>query len=161
MSRVRSENGVTYIQILLIIVTAGMVGALVVPRLTEQKREAFWQEAYQKAESIAEAQELFYATHGEFTAVRDSLLTVLPDSTMLIDPFTEEEFAWGAANRGQDYSVSGGPSYRPILITTEDRWNEFREAWQIWVDEQNRIREEDQARRGGRRVPPGPSAPQG
>ena len=148
MPRLRTESGVTYIQILLIIVTAGMVGALVVPRLTEQKREAFWQAAYEKAEAIAIAQEQYYTTHGEFTSRRDSLLTVLPDSTMLVDPFTNREFTFGIANLGQDYSISGGPEGRPILITTEDRWDRFRVAWQQWVDLQERIRQQEASRRG-------------
>jgi hypothetical protein len=148
MPRLRSEDGVTYIQILLIIVTAGIVGALIVPRLTEQKREAFWQAAFDKAEAVAIAQELYYTTHGEFAASRDSLLTVLPDSTLLIDPFTEREFTFGTANLGQDYSVSGGPEGRPILITTEDRWDSFRVAWQEWVDLQERIRAEEAGGRG-------------
>ena len=148
MPRLRTESGVTYIQILLIIVTAGMVGALIVPRLTEQKREEFWQAALEKAETIAVAQERYYTTHGEFASSRDSLLTVLPDSTLLIDPFTNREFTFGTANVGQDYSVSGGPEGRPILITTEDRWDQFRVVWQQWVDFQEQIRQEEARRRG-------------
>lgn len=153
MRRSGSQSGVTYIEILLIIVTAGIVGALIVPSLTGRKREQFWQEAFARAEAVAVAEEAYYATHGEFTAERDSLLTVLPDSTLLIDPFSGGEFLFGTANRGQEYSVSGGPADRPILITTEDRWEAYKAAWQQWVDFQNRIREEEAARRAGRRPP--------
>ena len=155
MRRVGSESGVTYIQILLIIVMAGILSALVVPRLTEQQRQQFWQDAYDKAVVIAMAQETYYQTHGEFAAEKDSLLTVLPDSTALIDPYTNEDFFFGTANVGQDYSVSGGPSDQPILITTEDRWEDFKVAWQSWVDLQNTIREQEAATRSGRRPPPG------
>jgi hypothetical protein len=155
MRRAGSESGVTYIQILLIIVTAGILGALVVPRLTDQKRDEFWQVAYEKAVAVAVAQETYYGTHGEFAAEKDSLLTVLPEATALIDPFTNEDFLFGTANVGQDYSVSGGPSDRQILITTEDRWEEFKTVWQKWVDLQNVIREQEAAARAGGRPPPG------
>jgi hypothetical protein len=152
MGRLRSQSGVNYIQVLLVIVTAGIVGALVVPYFTNQEREEFWQSAFLAAETIAVAQEDYYAGHGEFTASRDSLIKVLGDSTLLMDPFTGREFEFGVANRGQDYSVSGGPSDRQILITTEDRWEHYAESWQKWVALQEQIRaQEAEARRRGRR----------
>ena len=152
MGRLRSQTGVNYIQVLLVIVTAGIVGALVVPHYTNQEQEEFWQSAFLAAEIIAVAQEDYYASHGEFTASRDSLIMVLGDSTLLIDPFSGEEFEFGMANRGQDYSVSGGPSGRRILIMTEDRWEYYTAAWQKWVALQEQIRaQEAEARRRGRR----------
>lgn len=152
MGRLRSQTGVNYIQVLMVIVTAGIVGALVVPYFTNQEQEELWQSAFLAAETIAVAQEDYYAGHGEFTASRDSLIKVLGDSTLLIDPLSGEEFEFGIANRGQDYSVSGGPSNRPILIATEDRWEHYTVAWQKWVALQEQIRaQEAEARRPGRR----------
>jgi type II secretory pathway pseudopilin PulG len=86
MRRLTSQNGVNYIQMLLVIVTAGIMAALVIPYLLNRDVEELQAIALQRAERIAVAQEEFYATHGLFTMERDSLLTALADSTDLIDP---------------------------------------------------------------------------
>jgi len=135
MRRLTSQNGVNYIQMLLVIVTAGIIAALAVPYLLNQGVEELQALARQRAERIALAQEEYYGNHGLFTMQRDSLLTVLADSTDLIDPTTDYPFQIGTANAGQDYSiVSTGNFY--LLIVTEDRLDSLMVARQKWHDYQ-------------------------
>ncbi len=135
MRRLTSQNGVNYIQMLLVIVTAGIIAALAVPYLLNQGAEELQELARQKAERIALAQEEYFATHGIFTMERDSLLTTLADSTDLIDPTSDFPFLIGTANAGQDYSISSTGDFY-ILIVTEDRLDNLQEARQKWHDYQ-------------------------
>jgi len=144
MRRLTSQAGVNYIQMLLVIVTAGIVGALVVPYLLNRGVEELQAVAWERAERLALAQEQYYSTHGVFTMERDSLLTVLPDSTYFIDPTTDEPFMIGTANAGQDYSISTAGDFY-LLIVTEDRLDKLQEARLAWHNYQLSLR--DQGRR--------------
>lgn len=144
MRRLTSQTGVNYIQVLLVIVTAGIIGALMVPYLLNQGVEELQALATERAERLALAQEEYYATHGLFTMERDSLLTVLPDSTCFIDPTTDAPFMIGTANAGQDYSISSTGQLH-LLIVTEDRLDKLQEARLAWHDYQLSLR--DQSRR--------------
>ncbi len=135
MRRLTSQNGVNYIQMLLVIVIAGIVAALAVPYLLNQGVEEIQALARQRAERIALAQEEYYATHGLFTMQRDSLLTTLADSTDLIDPTSNYPFLIGIANAGQDYSISSTGDFY-LLIVTEDRLDNLQEARQKWHEYQ-------------------------
>ncbi len=135
MRRLTSQNGVNYIQMLLVIVIAGIIAALAVPYLLNQGVEEIQALARQRAERIALAQEEYYATHGLFTMQRDSLLTTLADSTDLIDPTSNYPFLIGIANAGQDYSISSTGDFY-LLIVTEDRLDNLQEARQKWHEYQ-------------------------
>ena len=148
MRRLRSSAGMTYIQLLLIIVIAGMVGALAVPYYTEQERQAIRDQAHQKVVQVAEAQESWYEDHGRFTDSYDSLATLLPERFDFIDPLSGDSLAVELSEQGQAYSISTGGA-QPIQITTEDRWYEFRAAWEHYRDEQASMAEEERRRRGG------------
>ncbi len=135
MRRLTSQNGVNYIQMLLVIVIAGIIAALAVPYLLNQGVEEIQALARQRAERIALAQEEYYAAHGLFTMQRDSLLTTLADSTDLIDPTSNYPFLIGIANAGQDYSISSTGDFY-LLIVTEDRLDNLQEARQKWHEYQ-------------------------
>jgi hypothetical protein len=120
---------------LLVIVTAGIIGALVIPYLQNRGVEELQALAWERAERIAVAQEEYYCTHGVFTMERDSLLTTLADSTDLIDPTTDSPFLVGTANAGQDYSISTTGDFF-LLIVTEDRLDKLQEIRQRWHDYQ-------------------------
>jgi len=135
MRRLTSQNGVNYIQMLLVIVTAGIIAALAVPYLLNQGVEELQELARQRVERIALAQEVYFETHGVFTMERDSLLTALADSTDLIDPTSDYPFLIGTANAGQDYSISSTGDFY-ILMVTEDRLDQLQVVRQKWHDYQ-------------------------
>jgi len=116
---------------MLVIVTAGIIGAIVVPFLLSQGAEELQALARERAERLALAQEEYYASHGVFTMERDSLLTVLPDSSYFLDPTTDTEFIIGTANAGQDYSISSTGDFY-LLVVTEDRLDKLQEAQLAW-----------------------------
>ncbi len=150
MRRLRSSAGMTYIQLLLIIVIAGMVGALAVPYYTNQQQEQVREEARQKVVQLAEAQEDWYRHHGRFIDDYDSLATVLPAGYDFLDPLSGDTLRVELAEQGQEYAISTGGS-SPIQVTTEDRWYQFRTAWENYRDEQQSMAEEERRRRGGGR----------
>ena len=146
MRRLTAQTGVNYIQVLLVIVTAGIISALVVPLLLNQGMEELQEFARERAERLALAQEEYYATHGVFTMERDSLLTVLPDSSYFLDPTTDTEFMIGTANAGQDYSISSTGDFY-LLVVTEDRLDKLQEARQAWHQYQQDLMEQSRRRR--------------
>lgn len=147
MRRLTSQNGVNYIQMLLVIVTAGIIAALAVPYLLNQGVEELQELARQRADRIALAQEEYYASHGLFTMQRDSLLTTLADSTDLIDPTSDFPFLIGTANAGQDFSISSTGDFY-ILIVTEDRLDNLQVVRQLWHNYQLSL-----GAQGERRIP--------
>ncbi|MFO7768270.1 MAG: type IV pilin protein [bacterium] len=149
MRRLRSSAGMTYIQLLMIIVMAGIVGALAVPYYTNQKQEAIREEARQKVIQVAQAQESWYEDHGRFTDSCDSLATQLPETFDFLDPVSGDSLRVELSEEGQAYTISTSGA-RPIEITTEDRWYEFRAAWESYRDEQSRRADEERRSRGGR-----------
>jgi type II secretory pathway pseudopilin PulG len=154
MRRLESQSGITYIQILFVVVLAGMISALYVPYLTAQKVAEKVDLTRTRMQRIGEAQEAWYGTHGAFTDQRDSLMTILSDTTAFVDPLSSRRFRIGTANSGQDYSIST-LGENPLTLVTEDRWNQFRDAFRVWQAEQTRrLEDEAAAARAARRRPP-------
>jgi len=147
MRRIMSQTGMNYIQMLLVLVLAGILGALVVPYLTNQEKEEIKALSRERAGRIVDAEFTYYQTHGEFTMEIDSLKTVLRDPDAYVDPLNEQGFQIGVVNQGQDFSIQ---SYADatILIVTEDRWEDLQQARLAWRDYQEEIRL--QSRGGGR-----------
>ena len=150
MRRLRSSAGMTYIQLLLIIVIAGIAGALAVPFYTNKQAEAVRSQARQKVVQLAEAQEAWYRQRGRFTDDFDSLATVLPAGYDFLDPMSGDSLSVELTEQGQEYTLSTGGA-NPIVITTEDRWYEFRAAWEAYRDDQASMADEERRRRGGGR----------
>jgi len=146
MRRLTSQDGMNYIQMLLVLVVAGILGALVVPYLTTQEREEILALSRERADLIAEAQLAYYRTHGVFTMEIDSLKTVQPDPDVYIDPLNDRGFQIGVANQGQDFSITS-TAEATLIIVTEDRWDELQQARLAWNEYQNQIRAQS---RGGR-----------
>ena len=146
MRRLTSQDGMNYIQMLLVLVSAGILGALVVPYLTTLERDELIARSRERVERIADAQLVYYRTHGVFTMEIDSLMMVEPDPEVYIDPLTESGFEIGVVNQGQDFSISSTAEETNILIT-EDRWNELQQARIAWNEYQNEIRRQSS---GGR-----------
>ena len=146
MRRFSNQNGINYIQMLLVIVVGGILGALVVPHLLNKERDELLNEARMKIDRIGDIEFEYYKTHGEFTMELDSLMTLEPDSTAFLDPLTGERFVIGVVNQGQEFSIysSAEPDRR---LVTEDRWDELQPARQAWHDYQQQLREA--SRRGG------------
>ncbi len=147
MRRFSSTSGMNYIQMLLIITTAGIAAALVVPYLTSMGEEEAYALAREKLVPLAEAQEEYYKTHGEFTMEIDSLMTVLPDSNAYIDPISGDRYIIEVVNAAQEYSMSS-PADRKIRIVTEDRWDNLAVIRQAWHEYQ--LQDRERSRRGGR-----------
>lgn len=148
MRRFSNQNGINYIQMLLVIVIGGIVGAIVVPHLLNKEREELLSEARVKIDRIGDVQFEYYKTHGEFTMELDSLMTIEPDSTTFLDPLTGGRFVIGVVNQGQDFSISSNAD-PGLLLVTEDRWDELQPARQAWHEYQQLLRE---ASRRGRRL---------
>ncbi|MFC1545118.1 Tfp pilus assembly protein FimT/FimU [Gemmatimonadota bacterium] len=147
MRRIMSQTGMNYIQMLLVLVLAGILGALVVPYLTSQEKMELSELSRERATRLVDAEFTYYRTHGEFTMEIDSLKTVLRDPDAYVDPLNDQGFQIGVANQGQDFSISSN-SDPSILIVTEDRWEELQQARLAWRDYQEEIRL--QARGGDR-----------
>ena len=147
MRRFSNQNGINYIQMLLVIVIGGILGALVVPHLLNKERDELLNEARMKIDRIGDLEFEYYKTHGEFTMELDSLMALEPDATIFLDPLTGERFVIGVVNQGQDFSIYSiaEPSRG---LQTEDRWDELQPAQQAWLDYQQQLREA--SRRGGR-----------
>lgn len=139
MRRLTSQDGMNYIQMLLVLVLAGILGALVVPYLTTREREELVAQSRERADQIVDAQLVYYRTHGVFTMEIDSLKTVQPDPDVYVDPLTDRGFQIGVANQGQDFSIQS-TAEPTILIVTEDRWDELQQARLDWNEYQNEIR---------------------
>jgi len=147
MHSLRSQEGVTYIQVIFPIVFAGIVAALVVPHLTESKRQEIEAEALSRMARIAEAQEQWYANHGQFTDQVDSLRTLILDPEVFINPVNERPFTIELSNQGQEYSIYSAGFHEELLLETEDRWPQFMTVWRMYRDEQQRLADEEAARR--------------
>lgn len=147
MRRFSNQNGINYIQMLLVIVIGGILGALVVPHLLNKERDELLDEARMKIDRIGDIEFEYYKTHGEFTMELDSLMTLEPDSTTFIDPLTGKRFVIGVVNQGQDFSIRSDaePS---LLLVTEDRWDELLPARQAWHDYSQQLREASRRGRG-------------
>ncbi len=141
MRRLTSQDGMNYIQMLLVLVLAGILGALVVPYLTTRERDELVTQSRERADLIVDAQLVYYRTHGVFTIEIDSLKMVQPDPVVYVDPLHGRGFLIGVANQGQDFSISS-TAESTILIVTEDRWNALQQARLAWSDYQNEIREQ-------------------
>ena len=141
MRRIKSQNGMNYIQMLLVLVFAGILGALVVPYLTGQEKEEIRTLSRERVVRLVEAEFAYYRTHGEFSMEIDSLKTVLPDPDAYIDPLNDQGYQIGTPNQGQDFSIS---SYADptIIIVTEDRWAEHQQAQLDWNAYQEEIRQQ-------------------
>jgi len=150
MHRFRSQSGVTYLEVLILMVLAGIISALVVPQWTDEIKTKRYDEAYGLADQLAESMETYYASHGSFSAELDSLLLNLPSSDVLINPLTGREWVIEIQNSGQEYLITGDGK-EMIEIQTEDRWPQYKKAWETWVAYQDKLRlEAEQARRGRR-----------
>ncbi len=152
MRRFRSQSGVTYLEVLILLVLAGIISALIVPQWTDEIKTKRFDEAYGVADQLAASMETYYASHGVFSAERDSLLLYLPSSDLLINPLNGREWVIEIQNSAQEYLITG-EGKQPIEIQTEDRWPQYKKAWEAWVAYQDRLRQEaEQARRrrGGR-----------
>ena len=145
MRRITSQNGMNYIQMLLVLVFAGILGALVVPYLTDQEKEEIKTLSRERVVMIVDAQLDYYRTHGEFTMELDSLKTILSDPDVYIDPLNERGFLIGVVNQGQDFSISSNadPSIR---LVTEDRWEDLKQAQLDWNAYQEEIRQQSRDR---------------
>jgi len=146
MRRLTSQDGMNYIQMLLVLVLAGILGALVVPYLTTQEREELMAQSRERVNLIVDAEFVYYRTHGVFTMEIDSLKMVQPDPEVYVDPLNDRRFEIGVTNQGQDFSI-GSSSEATIRIITEDRWDELLQARVAWNEYQNLIRQQS---RGGR-----------
>jgi type II secretory pathway pseudopilin PulG len=150
MRRFHSQSGVTYLEVLILMVLAGIISALVVPRWTDEIRTKRYDEAYAVADRLAESMETYYASHGSFSAERDSLLLNLPSPDLLVNPLNGREWVIEIQTSGQEYLITG-EGRQSITIQTEDRWPQYKKAWETWVAYQDRLRQEaEQARRGRR-----------
>jgi type II secretory pathway pseudopilin PulG len=150
MRRFHSQSGVTYLEVLILMVLAGIISALVVPRWTDAIRTKRYDEAYAVADRLAESMETYYASHGSFSAERDSLLLFLPSPDLLVNPLNGREWVIEIQTSGQEYLITG-EGRQSIRIQTEDRWPQYKKAWETWVAYQDRLRQEaEQARRGRR-----------
>jgi type II secretory pathway pseudopilin PulG len=150
MRRFHSQSGVTYLEVLILMVLAGIISALVVPRWTDEIRTKRYDEAYAVADRLAESMETYYASHGSFSAERDSLLLNLPSPDLLVNPLNGREWVIEIQTSGQEYLITG-EGRQSIRIQTEDRWPQYKKAWETWVAYQDRLRQEaEQARRGRR-----------
>lgn len=145
MRRFTSTRGMNYIQMLLIITTAGIAAALVVPWLTSLGEEETRALAREKLVPLAEAQEEYYTTHGQFTMQIDSLMTILPDSSAYIDPLSGDRYVIEVVNAGQEYSMYS-PTNERIRIVTEDRWDNLPRIRQAWHEYQ--LQERERSRSG-------------
>jgi type II secretory pathway pseudopilin PulG len=150
MRRFRSQAGVTYLEVLILMVLAGIISALIVPGWTDEIKAKRYEEAFGVASQLAESMETYYASHGTFSAERDSLLLFLPSPDLLINPLTGLEWIIEIQTAGQEYLITG-EGKQPIEIQTEDRWPEYKKAWEGWVALQDQLRRQtEQARRGRR-----------
>lgn len=145
MHRFTNQSGMNYIQMLLVLVLGGIIGAIVVPYLSNKEEKELRALARQKIELLAGIQEQYYTTHGEFTMEIDSLMTILPDTSAYIDPLTGRRFTIGTVNQGQDYSIQC-PGDSRILIVTEDRWEKLQEIRQAWHEYQQQLRAQGRRR---------------
>lgn len=149
MRRLRSQSGVTYLEILILVVAAGIISSLFVPRWTEEAKEQRYDAALEVAHQLAASLESYYASHGNFTNEPDSLTTVLTTADLLVNPLTGEEWTIEIMNSGQEYMITGEGRQR-IELQTEDRWPEFKQAWETWVAYQEQLRQEAARTRRGR-----------
>jgi len=147
MRRIRSTSGMNYIQMLLILAVAGIAAALVVPYLTSRGEEEALLLAREKLVPLAEAQEEYYKTHGEFTMEIDSLMTILPDPEAFVDPVSGDNYIIEVVNMAQEYSIYS-PADNKIRIVTEDRWDNLASIRQAWHEYQ--LQERERARSGRR-----------
>ena len=153
MLSLRSQEGITYIQVIFPIVFAGIVAALAVPYLTESQRQEIETEAFSRLARIAEAQEQWYTIHGTFTEEVDSLRTLISDPEVFINPVDQKPITIETANQGQEYSIFCPGFHEELLLVTEDRWPQFMVAFRIYQQEQQRLADEEAARRAGRPPP--------
>ena len=149
MRRLRSQSGVTYLEILILVVAAGIISSLFVPRWTEEVKEQRYESAFAVAEQLATTLESYYASHGNFTNEPDSLTAILPSTDLLINPLTGGEWNIEIMNAGQEFMITGEGRQR-IELQTEDRWPEFKQAWEAWVAYQEQLRQEAARSRRGR-----------
>ena len=149
MRRLRSQSGVTYLEILILVVAAGIISSLFVPRWTDEIKAQRYDAAKEVANQLAAALENYYATHGNFSNEPDSLSTVITTDDLLVNPLTGDEWTIEIMNAGQEYMITGEGPQR-IELQTEDRWPEFKQAWERWVAFQEQLREEAARSRRGR-----------
>ncbi len=147
MRRIMSQTGMNYIQMLLVLVLAGILGALVVPYLTSQERAEIKALSRERAVRIVDAEFTYYRTHRELPMELDSLTTVRSAPVADVDPLNEQGFQIGVVNQGQDFSIQSNADAM-ILIVTEDRMEDLQQARLAWRDYQEEIRL--QSRGGGR-----------
>ncbi len=147
MRRITSSGGMNYIQMLLVLATAGIVAALVVPYYTSQDEATARIASREKLPALAQAQEEYYKTHGEFTMEIDSLMTVLPDPEAYLDPLSGDRYAIDVINMGQEYSIYSRADSK-IIILTEDRWDNLAVIRQAWHEYQLQQRERARTGRG-------------
>jgi prepilin-type N-terminal cleavage/methylation domain-containing protein len=89
------RRGFTLIELLIVITVLGLLAAIAIPRFTHMKQKANVATMQTALKNLGQAEESFFAEHGVYTAVLDSL-NFQPSGEMVLTVLEATNTGWSA-----------------------------------------------------------------
>ena len=88
--RPQNERGLILIDILIIILIAGIIAAIVIPQYAQKKEEERMALSRQNMITLADAQDTYFEENGKFASSIEELSIVAPEVREIVGPGNEE-----------------------------------------------------------------------
>ena len=89
------RRGFTLIELLIVITVVGLLAAIAIPRFNNMKQKANVATMQTALKNLGQAEESFFAEHGEYTAILDSL-NFQPSAEMTLTVVEATNTGWSA-----------------------------------------------------------------
>ncbi|HZR83212.1 MAG TPA: prepilin-type N-terminal cleavage/methylation domain-containing protein [Candidatus Binatia bacterium] len=93
---VRRHGGFTVVELLVVVAIVGILAAVAIPTFSSYKAEGYNAHSLAGLNSLAKAEEAYFATHGRYTSQMAELPPYYPPANVVLSIVSADNFAFAA-----------------------------------------------------------------